>query len=335
MNGQTPLASHQTASIDNRIRGAVWGQFTGDAFCLGSHWIYDLDELRQRFPSGLRGFDLPLEGHYHYGKQPGHLTHYGDAALLLLQSLAENGAFDAVDFGSRFVARMESIDYHGYRDHAAKGTVANALSFCAAHPGEAYSFQDGADDDQPATVTRLAPLAALYYKDDNYLAIVERVTRVCQNNNRAVAYAQAHALIMRELFSGNALQESFAAVATAMASKGVEGNEVADKIRQAIAAQDQDVTTATLAFGQSCPLASSFPSAIHCCLRHSGNIGEAIKATAEAGGDNAGRAAMIGAWLGSYYGIAAVPVEWRNRLTAQGVITDAVERIIALSRQHR
>lgn len=335
MNGQTPLASHQTASIDNRIRGAVWGQFVGDAFCLGSHWIYDLDELRRRFPDGLNGFDLPLEGHYHYGKQPGHLTHYGDAALLLLQSLAENGAFDAVDFGSRFVARMESIDYYGYRDHAAKGTVANALSFYAAHSGEAYSFQDGADDDQPATVTRLAPLAALYYKDDNYLAIVERATRVCQNNNRAVAYAQAHALIMRELFSGNALQESFVAAATMMAGKDTEGNEVADRIHQAIAAQDQDVTTATLAFGQSCPLASSFPSALHCCLRHSENIDEAIKATAEAGGDNAGRAAMIGAWLGSYHGIAAIPVEWRNRLTAQDVITDYVERIIMLSQQHR
>ena len=44
---------------------------------------------------------------------------------------------------------------------------------------------------------------------------------------------------------------------------------------------------------------------------------------------------MIGAWLGSYYGIAAIPVEWRNRLTAQDVITDDVERIITRSQQHR
>ena len=86
-------------SIDSRIRGAIWGQFAGDAFCLGSHWIYDLTELERRFPGGPQGFESPVSGHYHFGKRSGDLTHYGDGALLLLQSLAKQGRFDAVDFG--------------------------------------------------------------------------------------------------------------------------------------------------------------------------------------------------------------------------------------------
>jgi len=83
--------SHENRSpnIDDRIRGAIWGQFIGDAFCLGSHWIYDLTELARRFPRGLKGFETPAAGHYHFGKKSGDLTHYGDGALLQLQSLAE------------------------------------------------------------------------------------------------------------------------------------------------------------------------------------------------------------------------------------------------------
>jgi ADP-ribosylglycohydrolase len=319
------------SSIDNRIRGAIWGQFVGDAFCLGSHWIYDLAEVGRRFPGGPQGFDTPAEGHYHFGKRSGELTHYGDGALLQLQSLAERGSFDAVDFGSRFVALMESSDYPGYRDHAAKGTVANALRFSLNHPGESYDYQDGADDDQPATVSRLAPVVALCYRTNDCLAVVERATRVCQNNNRAVAYAQAHALILRELISGNPLQEAFQKSADFMAAREPEGTEVADRIKAAIAARDRDVTTSTLHFGQSCPLEHSFPAAIQCTLRHGSDFSSAIKATAAAGGDNAARAAMAGAWLGAALGVGAIPADWRERLVARDEIATRVELIVTLS----
>ena len=73
----------------DRLRGAIWGQLVGDAFCLGSHWIYNLTELEKSFPGGVQGFEAPLEGHYHFGKQPGEQTHYGDGALVMLESVAE------------------------------------------------------------------------------------------------------------------------------------------------------------------------------------------------------------------------------------------------------
>ena len=189
-----------------------------------------------------------------------------------------------------------------------------------------------ADDDQPATVSRLAPVAARHFRDSGYLVVVERATRVCQNNDRAVAYAVAHALALRELFLGNALLEAFRKAAGEMAKKGPAGAEVAGRINDAIAVKELSVREATLRFGQSCPLEASFPSAIHCALRYSYDFAAALQATAAAGGDSAGRASMVGAWLGASLGIGAVPAQWRERLTARDIIAACTERIVTLTR---
>lgn len=316
-------------SVADRISGAVWGQFVGDAFCLGSHWIYDLKELQQRFPGGPHGFEQPAEGHYHAGKQPGELTHYGDAALLLLRSLMERNRFDAADFGARFVGMIECPGYHGYRDHAAKGTVANYRSFRELHPDAAYSFQDGADDDQPATISRLAPLATRYHHAGDYLALVERLTRVCQNNERAVDFVKGHALVLRELFGGKGLAESFRAAAEQLP----ESSEAAKEIGRVQSLGRLSVVEATLKFGQSCPLPSSFPAAMYCALQHETDFAEALRATAAAGGDSAARASMIGAWLGAAHGIGAVPAAWREKLAAHDEIAAGVSWLCSHSKE--
>jgi ADP-ribosylglycohydrolase len=315
----------QQLSVADRISGAVWGQFVGDAFCLGSHWIYDLSELEGRFPGGPKGFDEPAAGHYHAGKRPGDQTHYGDGALLLFRSLRERTRFDASDFGSRFVSLIESTGYTGYRDHAAKGTVVNYRAFRAAHPDQAYGYQDGADDDQPASITRLAPLVARYFKNSDLEGIVERATRICQNNERAVTYNLTHALILRELFSSSSLNDAVSRAAKNALQLGPEGVKLAGKIADAVAGRDLPVRDATLKFGQSCPLEGSFPAALQCALHYAGDFGEALRATAAAGGDNAARAAMIGTWLGASLGCQAMPARWRASLAAREEIASGVE----------
>ena len=147
----------------------------------------------------------------------------------------------------------------------------------------------------------------------------------------AVAYALAHALILRELFSGSLFPDAIRSTAGLMATKGGAGSEVAGKLDAAMAARHLDTREATLHFGQACPLAASFPSAVHCVLRYSDDFAGALRATAAAGGDNAGRAAMIGAWLGAALGVDAVPLRWRECLTSQKIIAACVERIVAAS----
>lgn len=327
-----PPSAQAAATLEDRLRGAVWGQFVGDAVCLGSHWIYNLTELKKNFPDGIRGFEAPAEGHYHAGKLPGDQTHYGEAALLLLETVAERGRFDPVAFGRRFAGVMGSPDYRGYTDSATRGTLEALRIFQQENPGMPFAFQDGADDDQLATASRLAPVVVAHLDDDRLLAVVAAATRVCQSNARAVAYMRCHALLLRELFAGRDLHSAFHRVEEQLAGgEGFDG-EILRKIRAAFQAKHLNVTEATLHFGQSCPLICSFPAAVQAAARYADQYPTAILEIARAGGDSAGRASLAGAWLGACLGVAGIPEAWRSRLRHRERIQAALDRLLTRER---
>jgi ADP-ribosylglycohydrolase len=321
--------SAKEVTTEDRLRGAVWGQFVGDAAALGTHWIYDLSELSARFPSGIFGFEAPATGDYHESKKPGDQTHYGDGALVLLESIAEHGGFDPPAFGDRFVKTFGSSHYHDYLDWATLGTLKNYKRFRESNSPGDYDFQQGADDAEPATASRLAGLAVRYRRDPNLPATIESLTRVCQNNPRAIGYMKFHGLLLVELFLGRDLHD---ALENAMVRVGPLAPDLSAELRQqtqkVLAETGKEVTEATLEFGQACPLPQSFPSALHAFLKHSNDFETAILATLRAGGDNAGRGAMLGSWLGAYLGVDAIPREWRARLTAAPRISAALDKIL-------
>ncbi len=302
------------ASERDRKAGAILGQLVGDAAALGTHWIYDQAELARRYPE-IRGFEAPAPGHYHSGKRPGEQTHYGDGARLMLASVAARGRFDRDDFGRRFVDLFRG--YRGYKDHATKGTLANVEA------GLGFD-RSGADDDQLATPSRLAPLVVAHQDDPRLLDRVDEATRVAQMNDRAVAYGRAVATILAELLRGRDVEAALDAV------PGTPG--VSDEVRELLALARRlgagDTVESTLLFGQSCPLPRSFPSAVQALLRHRGSFEEAILATLRAGGDSAGRAAVLGAWLGAALGRDAIPDAWVRRLAAGDEIRADVERLL-------
>jgi ADP-ribosylglycohydrolase len=317
-----------TPDLSDRLRGAIWGQFIGDAVCLGAHWIYDLKELASTFPGGVQGFEKPGEGHYHAGKNSGDFTHYGEGALLMLRSVAELGHFSPQDFGARFVALFASQDYRGYLDHATRGTLENYLPFASKFPGNPYHFQGGADDDQPATATRLAPVVVAHYRDPELLRAVSSATQVCQNNSRAVIYMKCHAVMIRELLSGSGLEDACKAGAREVGNEPEFGRELSGAVEAVLSQLGQEVLEVTLHLGQSCPLKSSFPAALHAALKFQDDPRRAVLESANAGGDNAARGAMIGTWLGALHGVQAFPLEWRQKLNARQEIESCVEKLV-------
>jgi ADP-ribosyl-[dinitrogen reductase] hydrolase len=312
----------------DRLRGMVWGQFLGDAAALGSHWIYNLTELEEKFPGGLEGFESPGRGHYHWGKATGDLTHYGDAALVLLESLAETDGFDPVAYGSRFLGKMAPGTYSGYIDSATRGTYENFLNFKGSgdfKKTDDYPYQNGADDDQLATASSLAPLLVWHQDDPDIACKVERLTRVRQNNDRAVAYMQIHARLLGELLDGRDFHTAFHRLEEEAARHPQFGAEFSRKFSAAIENKHKSFEDAVLALGQSCPLISSFPSALVATLKESENFETAILGVLRGGGDNAGRAAMVGAWVGAIVGESGLPKRWISKLNSRERITAALE----------
>jgi ADP-ribosyl-[dinitrogen reductase] hydrolase len=320
-------------TTEDRLQGAVWGQFVGDAAALGTHWIYDLAEQKALYPEGVHGFEAPREGHYHFGKRPGDHTHYGDGALVFLESLASEGKFDPSAFGRAFVEKFRPRVYSGYIDKATQGTLDNFDDFTRVNPVDKFDFQQGADDNQLATASRLAALVVRYKNDPNLIKLVEQATRVCQNNDAAIAYMKFNALLLSQLLDAVDVQSALAYADEKIGSIEPKfGQEIRMQVEQAKKFAGKEVTDATLVFGQACPLPQSFPSSVHALLKHPDNFEEAILAVLRAGGDSAGRAAMVGAWLGAHLGVSAIPEPWRRRLTHADRILPAIDKILVNAR---
>jgi ADP-ribosylglycohydrolase len=249
--------------------------------------------------------------------------------LVLLKSMAEHGGFDPRAFGNRFVETFGSSDYHGYLDWATKGTLKNYKRFRESNSPGDYDFQQGADDAEPATASRLAALVVRYRRDPNLPATIESLTRVCQNNRRAIGYMQFHGLFLVELFLGRDVHDALENVIVRVGQLAPDhSTELRQQTQKALAETGKEVTEATLEFGQACPLPQSFPSALHAFLKHGNDFEGAILATLRAGGDSAGRGAILGSWLGAHLGVDAIPRGWRTRLTAAARVSAALDKIL-------
>jgi ADP-ribosylglycohydrolase len=311
--------------LRSRLRGAIWGAFTADAYCLGSHWIYDASAFAARFPQGPRGFDEPVAGHYHAGKTSGALTHYGEDALVLLRSLVENGGLDPVAYGEALIAFHTGRGSRSYVDKPTRQLIERRRS---QPPETAYGDEAALADEQNVTTSRLAPVVVRYAGSPALMLHVERVTRVLQNSDRTVAYACAQAKLLADLLAGTPLAvavDRLRSLADARTPLGLELRQMIDDVH---AARDLDVDAATERFGRACGLTKAFPAALHNALAHGHDFAAAIAACARARGDNASRAMLIGSWLGAALGEAAIPEAWRAELVDGPTLHDLVERLV-------
>jgi hypothetical protein len=145
----------------------------------------------------------------------------------------------------------------------------NYRRFCETNPPDHYDFQQGADDDQLANASRLASLVARYWREPNLPNLVEVATKVCQNNPAAIGYMKFNGLFLVELLFGRDIHRALnnAELRLDFVAPALSP-EIRQKIQQALGETFEEVTEATLMFGQACPLPQSFPSALHAFLKN-------------------------------------------------------------------
>lgn len=297
---------------NERKRGAIWGQLIGDAMALGTHWIYSAGKMRDEYPE-VKGFETPKPSHYHEGKPVGSSTHLGEGCRLMLQSMVACKKFDAADFSKRFRDFFGSPSYKGYIDRPTRATLDNM---------DRNVTPPGADDDQTPTADRLAPLIAFYLDNPELEKKVVEATEIVQNNPKTIAYMKCNARILSHLMQGRPLRETF----EKETSDPVAGNG----IRAALDFQGSE-EEAKRKFGLACYLNEAFPLSVYFALSHGGSFEKALLANTRAGGDNAGRGGMLGAWLGAYQGMSAIPKNWIHLIIDKDKIISLIDELISIS----
>ena len=282
-----------SASSDarERLAGAIWGMFLGDAHGLAEPPNHRADAVVARVPAGRDA--------------PGALTHAGAGALILLESLAE-ADLDAAAYGRRRVAVDE-------------------------RPA------GGPDDDMDVAAARLAPLVARLAGDPRLMLEVDRFTRTVREDDRAVAVACTHARLLELLFAGAQLDDALDAVMRGLDPRTELGAELRGLIDTARAAADLPadlpVEGAVEQREPGSRLGRVFAAALQATLVHADDPLAAVVAAARTCGNDAGRAMLVGSWLGARHGLAAWPEAWRAELDDRARIAAGIDEV--LRRRHR
>ena len=296
-------------SVRERYAGLLEGALVGDALSLPAHWIYDQDEIARRFGRITELQAAPAEG-YHPGKELGAQTHYGDQALVLMESLeACGGNFVMEDFARRW--RHFWDESNSYRDHATKKTLAHL------EEGRGLT-RAGSDSTELGGACRIAPLLLALRNEDQptIIAAVRAQTALTHATplvmDAAEFITRTVFLFMRGVSVASALQ-----MASALPYKALPAELY---LQQAEAVRDLPTAEAVLKLGQSCSLEKALPSSFAILLRHGDDLETALIENVMAGGDSAARGLVLGLILGAAHGRRAVPERWTEPLRAQAQV---------------
>ena len=293
--------------MKSSVYGAIYGALVADAFALGAHWVYEIDEIKEKFPK-LEGFYDPMT-EYHGSKKAGDFTHYGDQCMWLLESVSLEKEFSLASFSQRWKAYMQ--DYEGYIDGASKTTLENLNSGKSA-------LEAGSTSQDLSVVGRIPPLALIYcdqQKDFEDASVLQ--SRMTHNSQAVIETTRFFSQLLYLVLQGYTPKNSILAILEE------SDNEVLVKwIKTALASVEHDTIEAVKSCGQSCNVNGACPSALHLILKYENNYAEAMRQNVYAGGDSAARGMVTGMILGAYNGLSSIPQDWINALSSQNRIEE-------------
>ena len=302
--------------MKENAKAMVLASFVADSLALGAHWIYDANEIERRF-GRVQNLLKPEKASYHPTKDLGELTHYGDQAMILLESIASCSGFDLGHFSGAWMALFDN--YGGYLDKATKHTL---KGFAEGKP----PTESGSASTDLAGAARIAPLVYRYRDNPEELVIHARAqTAMTHNNPMVVASADFFARVTYRVLQGSnptsaiteTTQESFA------------GTPFADWVTNCLQSASAGSRETIADFGQSCDTRGAFPAVVHLIGKYEGDLKEALIENVMAGGDSAARGMVVGMVLGAHLGLDAMPIEWLSALKPYQHILQVLERIDA------
>lgn len=292
----------------------VLASLIGDSLALGAHWIYDTKQIDENI-GRVDQLLAPLPGSYHAGKKKGEFTHYGDQALVLLESIVRNNGFSLQGFADDWQGMFRS--YTGYLDKASQQTLENF----AAGAGPETSGSGSADLGGAA---RIAPLVLQYRNDpDKLLSTAEEQTAMTHTAPSAIAAAKflaksAH-LVLHGATPVEAINET--------AEQGIADMDLEMRLFGALESKGENSREAIRHLGQMCGAANALPGAVHLIISYENDLQTALIENTMAGGDSAARGLAVGMILGAHLGLDAIPMQWLDDLKQHDHIVELLNHL--------
>ncbi|NNF99740.1 MAG: ADP-ribosylglycohydrolase family protein [Desulfobacteraceae bacterium] len=292
----------------------LMASFAADALSLGAHWIYDTNEIKEKF-NRVDGYFQPLPESYHQTKVKGDFTHYGDQTLLLLEALSETSSFELDRFSRMWRSRM--ADYTGYKDHATKTTLSNLSDGASAETAGSASTDLGG-------ASRIAPLAYLYCNSLNELVGSSRQqSAMTHNDPMVVEAAEFFARLVYLVLHGEAPKNAADKAVSDMGQPAA----LIKGIEKALSSVPDNTIDTIGRFGQSCGIPAAFPSVMHLIFKFEMDLKTALVENVMAGGDSAARGMLAGMVLGAHHGDDALPAHWLSEMSHLSTIRTLTGKI--------
>lgn len=357
--------TNQLSKAD-RMRGALWGMFVGDALSMPVHWYYSISTLWQDFgqirdyqapkvhhPNSIMALantakagrgsqdgdivgDVILKGkkqhwgqanrHYHQGMQAGDNTLNLLCARVFMCSLAAKGHYDPADFLHEYIRFMTESDRHN--DTYAESYHRDFFANYAA--GVAPINCAGPDGHDTASIGGLInPLVvamATQFAGDLEKTNVAALTQ--QRLTHRSTLLEKHTTELSNLICHVFNDEQVDIEQLAFVAANHLGFPAAKVLENVRKNNSPDTDVIGGLLSPACYIDQSFPSVLYLAARYHNDFESALIANTNVGGDNCHRGAILGAILGATLGIDAIPKRWLSGLTAHGQLHDEIELFI-------
>lgn len=262
-----------------------------DSYCLGSHWVYDTNELKN-LNIDWEGLNAPSVS-WHEGKIKGDFTHYGDHIVILNDFLTSQSHFDVKAYMRHWREAMET--FKGYVDSSTKDTIKNI--------DNKQSIPCGSTSGDMSVIGRIAPLLKISDSKEAFMENTKYLAQATHNNEAVLEAMHFFSALLLKVLEGNVIRDSI------LELKAEYSQTIQGYITQGIASKGKETFSAISTFGSSCPTEFSFPSVIHILFTYD-DYKEALIQNAKAGGDSSARAMILSYLMVAQDSITIVPKAW-------------------------
>ncbi|MFA9239355.1 MAG: ADP-ribosylglycohydrolase family protein [Candidatus Paceibacteria bacterium] len=277
---------------EKKIKDLVLSSLVADSYCLGTHWIYDENQLINN-DINWEELNAPM-AIWHKGKSAGDFTHYGDQNYWLYEFLKDKNSFNEKEFLDFWFEKMKT--YTGYIDASCRKTILNI---------ENGVVPSGANSHDLSIVGRIVPLLKVSKTKEEFLQNVGKFVKLTHNSKEALQSADFFANLLLLVLENNEIEKSI------LELKNSYDSFFQEMIEKGINSKNSDTFETIRRFGPACDINSGFSGVIHLLCKYD-NLKDMLVANSKAGGDTSARAMIASVIFLANKQISEIPKNWLN-----------------------